>query len=98
MRYSVGSRDSAASSKRREHTGAPSRTKSCSPCGSSSTDVRGHTCRHHLACTPLRRWTRTLAVEATEDGLVVLGRTDVEVRLVSIGNCLAVLRMMKGGD
>lgn len=98
MRYSVGSRDSAARSKRRGHTGAPSRTKSCWPCGSFSTGVRGHTYRHHLACTPLRRSTCTLAVEATEDGLVVLWRTRVEVRLIAVGNGLAVLRMMKGID
>jgi hypothetical protein len=98
MQYSAGSRDSAARSKHREHTGAPSRKKSCSPCGFSSPDVRGHTYRHHPACTPLHRPTPTLAVEATEDGLVVLRRTRVEVRLVAVGNGLAVLRIMKGGD
>lgn len=98
MQYSAGSRDSAARSKHRGHTGAPSRKKSCSPSGSFSPDVRGHMCRHHLACTPLYRRTRTLAIEATEDGLVVLRRTRVEVRLVAVGNGLTVLRMMKGGD
>ena len=93
--YRHWSRGQVASSKRRARTDAPFRRRWCSPFSSFSRDVSGRKCRPRPTCTLLGRWWVTFAVEATKNGLVVVGRTGVEVRLVPGGHCLSILRMVK---
>ena len=93
--YRRWSRGRVAGSKRRVRTDAPFRGRWCSPFSSFSRDVSGRRCRHRPTCTRLHRWSVTFAVEATENGLVVVGGTVVEVRLVAGGHCFSILRMVK---